>query len=303
MAIPVKKNNLFERQLFSMTTIIEGTIIKDGNVHKWQASGFYYNEVSPSDPSKTGGQWVQVDKTWLVTNRHVVLPTINNEECVPDTFSFNIRETNNGQICWRAINIDRTQLLAALRLHKDKEVDVAIIDATLFIREFVQNMIATGNNNLHLPAWLSNTNLPENQPLNIEVTSDIIVASYPKGFYDRVNKFPIVKSGIIASAWGLPFNGKALFEIDAQLFPGSSGGLVISKPTNIALIDGHIKFNESKQFVFLGVYSGEYRWEESRDIGGNKVKTLNSYGLGNVWYSYLIPQIIESGEGYTSSRT
>lgn len=283
-----------------MTTIIEGTIIKDGNVHTWQASGFYYNEVSPSDPSKTGGQWVQVEKTWLVTNRHVVLPKINNAECVPDTFSFNIRETNGGQICWRAITLNRSQLLAALRIHKDKEVDVAIIDATSFIQEYVHNMIATENYNLCLPAWLSKSNLPENQPLNIEVTSDIIVASYPKGFYDRVNKFPIVKSGIIASAWGMPFNGMPLFEIDAQLFPGSSGGLVISKPINIALIDGQIKFSESKRYVFLGVYSGEYTWEETKDIAGNKIKMFNSYGLGNVWYSYLIPQIIESGEGYTS---
>jgi hypothetical protein len=53
-----------------------------------------------------------------------------------------------------------------------------------------------------------------------------------------------------------------MFQIDSQLFPGSSGGLVISKPVNIAVIDGELKYNQSKQFVFLGVYSGEFTWDE-----------------------------------------
>ena len=72
-----------------------------------------------------------------------------------------------------------------------------------------------------------------------------------------------MKSGIIASAWGYNFNGLPIFQIDAQLFPGSSGGLVISKPTNIAMIDGNLKYNKIKQFVFLGVYSGEFKWYEN----------------------------------------
>lgn len=46
-------------------------------------------------------------------------------------------------------------------------------------------------------------------------------------------------------------------------------------------------------FVFLGVYSGEYLWKEIEELedGTQKVRE-RSYGLGNVWYSYLIPQII-----------
>ena len=139
-------------------------------------------------------------------------------------------------------------------------------------------------------------NLPKNQPLTIDVTTDIIVASYPKGFYDEFNKFPIVKSGIVASGWGFHFNGDPLFEIDAQLFPGSSGGLVISKPTNIALINGKIAFAQDKQFVLLGIYSGEYCWKEiTHKNNGQEEIIERSYGLGNVWYSYLIPEIIETG--------
>jgi hypothetical protein len=87
-----------------------------------------------------------------------------------------------------------------------------------------------------------------------------------------------------------------MFQIDAQLFPGSSGGLVISKPTNIAMIDQQIKYSKIKQFVFLGIYSGEYLWEEQvKQKDGSIEIYKRSYGLGNVWYSSLIPEIINNG--------
>jgi len=296
MTINTKNDNTFESQLFSITTIIRSYLIKDGKTYSSQGSGFYYNQVSPSDPNKSGPQWYRVDKFWLVTNRHVVLTEIDGVEYIPDRFDFFIRENINGLIQWKPISLTRAQLLSSLKLHKQNEIDVALVEISPYIQEIIDEISGKPEiQNIYLPSALSNTNLPENQPLSIDVTSDIIVASYPQGFYDKLNKFPIVKSGIIASAWGYNFNGLPIFQIDAQLFPGSSGGLVISKPTNIAMIDGNLKYNKIKQFVFLGVYSGEFKWYENIDIGGNIIRMGNSYGLGNVWYSYLIPEIISDG--------
>lgn len=293
--------NCFEHQLLTMTTIIETVVIKDKKVYSFQGSGFYYNEMKPADPTKTGPQWYSLEKYWLVTNRHVVLPKVNEVECVPDKLVFCLRESNNGNIEWRPITLSKEELLANMKLHQQPEVDVALIDITTYIKDIINDIAAQKiSNNLFLPTALSNNNLPENQPITIDVTSDIIVASYPKGFYDKVNKFPIVKSGIVASAWGSNFNGLPIFQIDAQLFPGSSGGLVINKPTNIATIGGNLKFSKIKQFVLLGVYSGEFKWYEEIEIAGTKYRMGNSYGLGNVWYSYLIPQIINDGIKYNN---
>lgn len=183
-----------------------------------------------------------------------------------------------------------------MKLHKNSSVDVAVLDVSRFVNNIImKHCQLKEKTGLCLPSSLSNRNLPENQPLTIDVTSDIIVASYPRGFYDTYNKFPIVKSGIIASFWGLEFNGEPMFQIDAQLFPGSSGGLVISKPANIAFIDGKICQSKYKQFVFFGIYSGEYIWREKIKIDGKDIEMERSYGLGNVWYSYLVPQIINDG--------
>lgn len=294
-----KEKENFEKQLFSMTTIIYTELIKDGITYANQASGFYYTETIPVDHSKTGPQWHKLEKYWLVTNRHVALNKVDGIEYLPDKLIFCIRQIVDGTIRWSPIELNKEQLRCALKLHANKIVDVAVIDITAYVKAIV-NDVATEQtaNNYMLPVRLTNSNLPENQPITIDVTSDIIVASYPKGFYDVTNKFPIVKSGIVASAWGFQFNGLPMFQIDAQLFPGSSGGLVISKPVNIAVIDGELKYNQSKQFVFLGVYSGEFTWDEKVEIDGKKHTFKRSYGLGNVWYSYLIPQIIRSGVTY-----
>ena len=91
MTTSTQNDNSFERQLFSITTIIESSLTKDGKTYSSQGSGFYYNQVSPSDPNKSGPQWYTLDKFWLVTNRCVVLPKIDGVECLPDRFDFFIR--------------------------------------------------------------------------------------------------------------------------------------------------------------------------------------------------------------------
>lgn len=282
------KSNTFDSQLFNMTTIIECGV---AGAMKSQGSGFFYNQIAPPDPTIKGGQWRRIDATWLITNRHVALPRVNDTETLPDYFIFNLRRIVDDKIEWVPITLSKDDLCKRIRLHPNPIVDVVAIDINDFIKS-----LPTQDPSVIPYCPLSNDNLPSTSPIPIEITSDLIVASYPRGFYDNLNKFPIVKSGIVASAWNYPFNGKPLFLIDAQLFPGSSGGLVISKPTNIAMIDGNLSHNKTKQFVLLGVYSGEPIYQ-SRPIeyDGITIIKRESYGLGHVWYSYLIPEIIEAG--------
>jgi hypothetical protein len=275
-------------QLLGMTTIIECGV----NNTMSQGSGFFYNQLAPFDTNK-GGHWRLVEGMWLITNRHVVLMKINGKEILPDYFTFNLREQIDDQcIEWFPITLSKDEMMKRLRLHQNETVDVVAIDIKDLLKT---NMYQSDKHFIGLSS-LTNDSLPISSPIPIDVTSDVVIASYPRGFYDEVNKFPIIKSGIIASSWGLHFNGQPFFLVDAKLFPGSSGGLVISKPTNIALIKGELMKNENKDFVFLGVYSGENLFR-SRPIefDGVTVTTKESFGLGNVWYSYLIPEIIENG--------
>ena len=283
------KNISFDKDLYGLTTLIEcGTA-----QFKSQGSGFYYNEMSPKDPNVNGGQWRKIEGTYLITNRHVALPKVNECEILSEYFVFNLREIINNKVEWVPITLNKEQLKQRLLLHHNDSIDVVAIKVDDLIIDIISS---NPNRKFIIGGSLSNDNLPLNSPLTIDVTSDIIVASYPRGFYDIANKFPIVKSGIISSGWGLHFNNMPVFLIDAQLFPGSSGGLVISKPTNVAMIDGKLMHSKEKQFVFLGVYSGEPVQQCAPfDIGDMTIIRKNSYGLGTVWYSNLITEIITNG--------
>lgn len=285
----MKENISFDKNLYGLTTLIEcGTA-----QFKSQGSGFYYNEISPKDPNIDSGQWREIKGTYLITNRHVALPKINECEVLPDYFIFNLREVVDDKVEWVPITLSQEQLKQRLLLHNNNDVDVVAIKVDDVIIDLVSH---NSDRSFIIGGSLSNDNLPINSPIKIDVTSDIIVASYPRGFYDITNKFPIVKSGIISSGWGLQFNSMPVFLIDAQLFPGSSGGLVISKPTNIAMINGQLMHSKEKQFVFLGVYSGEPVQQCAPfDIGDMTIIRKNSYGLGTVWYSNLISDIISNG--------
>lgn len=285
----MKTDDMFEKQLFALTTIIQTKLQVDSVVYSCSASGFYYTEIEEGKVVKEP-HWAKIEKQWLITNRHVVFNTISEVEYLVDEFVFCLRTNDGIKIEWLPIVIDKAELSKRMKLHANSSVDVVAIDVSDILTKV---MLENQDKGIMIPIALTNKNLPDNQPLTIDVTSDVVVASYPKGFYDDENKFPIVKSGIIASAWGLNFKGNPIFEIDAQLFPGSSGGLVISKPTNIAMFEKKMHYSKIKQFVFLGVYSGEYRWQEVEEFDNGTKKVRNySYGLGNVWYSYLIPQII-----------
>ena len=84
------------------------------------------------------------------------------------------------------------------------------------------------------------------------------------------------------------------------MFPGSSGSIVVSKPQNVAVVDGKLMYAEEKQFVFLGIYSGE-PYQESYPIEFEDITITRKleFNLGIVWYGTLIEEIIKSGKLFT----
>ena len=130
--------------------------------------------------------------------------------------------------------------------------------------------------------------------INVECSDDVLVVGYPMGFFDAQNIFPIVKRGIVASGWGLKWNGEPFFLVDVKLFPGSSGSVVLTKPVDHLLIGGKIHHSPGgKQYAVLGIYSGEPYVGE-----GDSEETID---VGIVWYASLLPEIISGKVRWSSS--
>ncbi len=254
-------------------------------------SGFFYQELAEKDPSKTGYGWREIMETWLVTNRHVLLPKIDEKECIPERITFHMRAIEGENVAWDPIEIATPEIKQRLKLHQELTVDIVI----LRIGDLITKQINTGRKYM---AWsaVSEEDLPQNSGITAEVADDVIVVGYPRGFYDRKNIYPIVKSGIIASRWGMKFDGKPIFLIDSKLFPGSSGSIVITKPTAAPVDEGPLKGYRETRFAFLGVYSGSPIVQiSSIDLGDFTITRKDSCDLGAVWYGELISEIVKNG--------
>ena len=268
-----------------MSTII-GTVAVDGNVS--QASGFYF-QLSTAVPEHPGYQ--RVDGTFLVTNRHVMLPEIDGNETMPVSITFHLRMNVNGSIEWYPVVLSGQDMIDRVRLHPTCDVDVAVIDVTDIL---IEKAIEWGY--LRDGLGINSTNLLAEGGPRIGVGDDVLVVGYPLGHYDSVNKIPIVKSGIIATRWGSNYEGEPAFLIDAKLFPGSSGSAVLSKPRYLEMFDGQLMGCKDGAYYLLGVFSGEEMHVD--EVDGGTSAELVSYGIGKVWYPWTILETISHGVGF-----
>jgi hypothetical protein len=187
--------------------------------------------------------------------------------------------------------MDRAEVLRRARFHPDSNVDVAAVE----VLDLFRDRIAAGSHQYQNFYAVSAEQLPGNNHINVEATDDAIVIGYPRGFYDEHNVFPLVKAGVIASRWGAQFNGQPYFLIDAKLFPGSSGSVVISRPRDMAFEDGRILYAQEKQFAFLGIFSGEpFLQDAPIEFDDMTIVRKVSFNVGIVWYGYLVNEIISS---------
>lgn len=258
-------------------------------------TGFFYARVK--GPGKF--IWDNIESMWLVTNRHIALLDDDNTsdpaESVPETLIFWHRETINNHITVEEYTLSRKELYRRLYVHANQEIDLAVVRIDDLIYQKQHHGSKKGKRFLS-PFCITKYDFPENTQIPVEVGDDVLVIGYPHGYYDELNKFPIVKSGIIASKWGANFEGDPCFLIDAKLFPGSSGSLVITKPTFINLINGKFGTAPRKVYSFLGTFSGN-PIQRTIPIEFNDFTIIRkeSYDVGMVWYGNLIDEIIDYG--------
>ena len=223
------------------------------------------------------------------------MPKVNGVETHPSAITVHLRRWDvSGRLGWARVVLSGDDIKGRLRLHPNERVDVAAIDLSeLFGREVESNKDRfTYASPFCLDRGLLACN---NKELRVEASSDVLVVGYPRGFYDNVNLFPIVKSGIVASKWGAAFQGDPCFLIDAKLFPGSSGSVVISAPIDMVMKDGRILVlkNDEKAFALLGVFSGEPLTQTKPvTVGDLTIAQTLEYGLGVVWYAETIEELL-----------
>lgn len=228
---------------------------------------------------------------YLISNRHIFY---RNEQ-YPDSIRFSVAGKLEGSEdrSWFPITLSQDYIKRNIIVGNNVDLDVAAI--------YIDSIIDHYNSDGALLDTLRPLNRYvmeyEAKSITPKIGDRVIILGYPQGFYDEINKYPVAKSGIIASSYGVNYNGDKQFLIDAKLYPSSSGSLVLWQPSRFDVIDKQVGMYEDKPFIPLGIYSGE------RFVIGDRIETdeqivfeKRTMDFGYVWYLTTISDLIDQNK-------
>jgi len=110
----------------------------------------------------------------------------------------------------------------------------------------------------------------------IEVGTRVLIVGFPLGFHDTLHHLPVVRQAVIASAFGLRFQGQGYFLTDAQMHRGSSGAPVVARQT------GQRSGRDDLPWMLLGVHAARM------DVTNRDIEQDERLNLNCAWYADII---------------
>lgn len=210
----------------------------------------------------TGFFFLREDRLFFVTSRHVVIDAPTNHfpnrlEIELHTDAVNLTQASalsvwlyvDGKSTWRQGSDTGGDIdVAAIELNR------AALPPSVALQAFTP---------AHLQGMLD----------EVEVGSALLIVGYPLGFHDVIYHLPVVRHAVIASSFGVRFQGQGCFLTDARTHRGTSGAPVVMRVfgTDSAL-----------PWKLLGVHSSRL------DINTRDLVLDESLGLNCAWYADIL---------------
>jgi len=116
----------------------------------------------------------------------------------------------------------------------------------------------------------------------IEIGSSLLIVGFPLGFHDTLHHMPVARHAVIASSFGLRFQGQGYFLTDARTHRGTSGAPVVIRTSDWAPIEGDLPW------MLLGIHSARL------DVGTRDLILDEALGLNCAWYADILLTLTES---------
>jgi S1-C subfamily serine protease len=227
----------------------------DGSRPLTNASGFFFERDG---------------RLFLVTSRHVMVDRPSRHapdrieielhtdpENVAETIGFSIPLYRDGRSVWRqgsdaAGGVD----VAAV------EIDRSALPETTTLAAFTPKHLLSLND-------------------TVEIGTPVLILGFPLGFYDQLHRIPVVRQAVVASSFGLRFQGEGYFLTDARTHRGSSGAPVALRRPQAGTDLGDLPW------ILLGVHSARL------DVGTREVDADEALGLNCAWYADILLTLTE----------
>ncbi|MBU1363169.1 MAG: serine protease [Gammaproteobacteria bacterium] len=211
------------------------------------------------------------ERLFLVTSRHVVFsksikhyPTRieielhTNASNIAESTGFSIPLYRNGKSLWRQ------------GLDAAGDIDVAVIEINR--KALPTTAVYRAFSPRHLLSSLD----------HVEVGSSLLIVGFPLGFHDALHHTPVVRHAIIATSFGLRFQGEGFFLTDARTHRGSSGAPVVMRAAQTMPDLGDLPW------MLLGIHSSRF------DVGNRDLVEDEALGLNGAWYADILLKLTEA---------
>lgn len=116
---------------------------------------------------------------------------------------------------------------------------------------------------------------------HVEIGTSLLVVGFPLGFHDTLHHMPVVRQAVVASSYGLRFQGQGYFLTDARTHRGTSGAAIVMRASGRALQLGDLPW------ILLGVHSARL------DVGTRDLDLDEALGLNCAWYTDILLTLTE----------
>jgi trypsin-like peptidase len=114
-----------------------------------------------------------------------------------------------------------------------------------------------------------------------EIGMPVRIVGFPLGIHDLVHKLPVARQAVIASAFGVRFQGQGCFLTDARLHRGMSGAPVVARAQPRA------SGRTTLPWILLGVHSAKL------DVTNRDASQDESLDLNFAWYADILLTLTE----------
>jgi S1-C subfamily serine protease len=213
----------------------------------------------------TGFFFERDERLFLVTSRHVLVDEASDHR--PDRVEIELHTdaANLAESIWFSVPLYRDGT-SIWRQGEDSAglIDVAVIEIER--AAWPEGVVYSAFTPSSIPG-------PDIQPA---IGSALLVIGFPLGFHDTLHHLPVVRQAVIASSFGLRFQGNGYFLTDSRTHRGTSGAAVVMRTGTDS------SHPERLPYLLLGIHSARL------DVGTRDLKLDEALGLNCVWYADIL---------------
>ena len=213
----------------------------------------------------TGFFFQRDDRLFLVTSRHVVLDEATNHR--PDRLEIELHVDPTNVAVTTQFSIPLYGAAGPVwREGFDSAGTVDVVALELVPSALPETLAMHAFTPAHLVGELD----------RMEVGTSVLIVGFPLGFHDTLHRLPVARQAVIASAFGIRFQGNGYFLTDARMHRGASGAPVVAR----AAIQGTGR--EDLTWILLGVHAARL------DVDNRDAEQDERLNLNCAWYADIL---------------